>query len=88
MRKSNSIKLDDLKWEPVKIIGPPFRIFLENNEIVRMEFGEEEDLDTPDETNPYYSKLIQKERVIDFDKDTFRICLMGQDRGEGLKKTK
>lgn len=41
MRKSNSIKLDDLKWEPAKIIGPPFRIFVEGDKIVGVSFGKE-----------------------------------------------
>lgn len=39
--KKIEFTLDDLRWEPVKVIGPPFRIFLEGDEIVGMQFDDE-----------------------------------------------
>lgn len=41
MKKGVGIKLDDLKWEAAKIIGPPFMIFLEGDKIVGVSFNKE-----------------------------------------------
>ena len=38
MGKPDRIKLDDLKWKPIKIISPPFIIFLEGDKVAGMLF--------------------------------------------------